>query len=78
MRMIKSRLCETGNRGGGHIDEKRWTGRGLAVIQIDGWKNRGLTPDQRTCKAKPGISPTGKAIDLYKAYQARFDDPQRR
>src|SRR5436853_1978876 len=28
-----------------NIDEKRWPGRVLAVI-IDGWKNRGLTPDK--------------------------------
>src|SRR5918992_6221097 len=28
-----------------NIDEKRWPGRVLALL-IDGWKNRGLTPDQ--------------------------------
>src|SRR6201999_2235629 len=28
-----------------NIDEKRWPGRVLATI-IDGWKNRGLTPDK--------------------------------
>src|SRR5439155_11812935 len=27
-----------------NIDEKRWPGRMLATM-IDGWKNRGLTPD---------------------------------
>jgi len=27
------------------IDEKRWTGRYLAAL-IDGWKNKGLTPDK--------------------------------
>ena len=27
------------------IDEKRWPARALAAF-IDGWKNRGLTPDK--------------------------------
>src|SRR5471032_460288 len=53
-----------------NIDEKRWPGRVLASI-IDGWKNRGLTPD----KVPPGEGATfanGRGIDLYKAYQARL------
>jgi DNA helicase-2/ATP-dependent DNA helicase PcrA len=53
-----------------NIDEKRWPGRVLAVI-IDGWKNRGLTPD----KVPPGEAATfanGRGIELYKAYQARL------
>src|SRR5947207_5259155 len=53
-----------------NIDEKRWPGRVLASI-IDGWKNRGLTPD----KVPPGEAATfanGRGIDLYKAYQARL------
>src|SRR6201991_1668269 len=52
------------------IDEKRWPGRVLATI-IDGWKNRGLTPD----KVPPGEAATfanGCGIELYKAYQARL------
>jgi DNA helicase II / ATP-dependent DNA helicase PcrA len=53
-----------------NIDEKRWPGRVLAVI-IDGWKNRGLTPD----KVPAGEAATfanGRGIELYKAYQARL------
>src|SRR4051794_36636628 len=53
-----------------NIDEKRWPGRVLAVI-IDGWKNRGLTPD----KVPPGEAATfanGRGIELYNAYQARL------
>src|SRR6188768_3039637 len=53
-----------------NIDEKRWPGRVLAVI-IDGWKNRGLTPD----KVPAGEAVTfanGRGIELYKAYQARL------
>src|SRR5512140_3911793 len=36
-----------------NIDEKRWPGRVLAQV-IDGWKNRGLTPD----KVPPGEGAT--------------------
>jgi DNA helicase-2/ATP-dependent DNA helicase PcrA len=53
-----------------NIDEKRWPARVLAVI-IDGWKNRGLTPD----KVPPGESASfanGRGLDLYKAYQTRL------
>src|SRR6266571_1429162 len=53
-----------------NMDEKRWPGRVLAQV-IDGWKNRGLTPD----KVPPGEGATfanGRGIDLYKAYQARM------
>ena len=53
-----------------NIDEKRWPGRVLAAI-IDGWKNRGLTPD----KVPAGEAATfanGRGIELYKAYQARL------
>src|SRR5712672_2916082 len=64
IRLLKQ-LLEADN-----IDEKRWPGRVLAVI-IDGWKNRGLTPD----KVPPGEAATfadGRGIELYKAYQARL------
>ncbi|TMJ04890.1 MAG: AAA family ATPase [Alphaproteobacteria bacterium] len=64
IRLLKQ-LLEAGN-----IDEKRWPGRVLASI-IDGWKNRGLTPD----KVPPGEAATfanGRGIELYKAYQARL------
>ena len=53
-----------------NIDEKRWTGRSLAMV-IDGWKNRGLTPS----KVPPNEAyhfADGKGIELYKAYQARL------
>src|SRR5437868_5810718 len=53
-----------------NIDEKRWPGRVLATV-IDGWKNRGLTPD----KVPAGEGATfanGRGIELYKAYQARL------
>jgi DNA helicase-2/ATP-dependent DNA helicase PcrA len=64
IRLLKQ-LLEAAN-----IDEKRWPARVLAVI-IDGWKNRGLTPD----KVPPGEAATfagGRGIDLYTAYQARL------
>ena len=53
-----------------NIDEKRWPARVLALI-IDGWKNRGLTPD----KVPAGEAATfagGRGIALYKAYQDRL------
>jgi len=52
------------------IDEKRWPARVLAGF-IDGWKNRGLIPDQ----VKPGEAAdfaNGRGIELYAAYQARL------
>src|SRR5437660_1211516 len=64
IRLLKQ-LLEAGN-----IDEKRWPARVLAVI-IDGWKNRGLTPD----KVPPGEAANfagGRGIELYAAYQARL------
>jgi DNA helicase-2/ATP-dependent DNA helicase PcrA len=53
-----------------NIDEKRWPARVLAGI-IDGWKNRGLSPDQ----VKPGEAAAfaeGRGLKLYAAYQARL------
>ena len=52
------------------LDEKRWTGRGLAAI-IDGWKNRGLTPDKVPANEAYYFA-DGRAIDLYRTYQARL------
>src|SRR5579884_1096494 len=52
------------------LDEKRWPARLLAGL-IDGWKNRGLSPDQ----VKPGEAAAfadGRGIKLYAAYQARL------
>ncbi|MBB5519269.1 ATP-dependent helicase [Amphiplicatus metriothermophilus] len=52
------------------LDEKRWTGRGLAAM-IDGWKNRGLTPDKVPASEAHHFA-DGRAIALYAAYQARL------
>ncbi len=56
--------------GAANIDEKRWTGRGLAFV-IDAWKNRGLTPDKVPANEAYNFA-DGKAIELYRAYQARL------
>jgi DNA helicase II / ATP-dependent DNA helicase PcrA len=53
-----------------NIDEKRWPARVLAGL-IDGWKNRGLIPEQ----VPAGESATfagGKGKKLYGAYQDRL------
>ena len=53
-----------------NIDEKRWPARALGHA-IDGWKNRGLGPDQ----VPPGEAQAfafGKGGALYTAYQARL------
>ncbi len=55
-----------------NIDEKRWTARYLATL-IDGWKNKGLTPD----KLRPGDGSAfadGKGGELYALYQKRLID----
>ena len=52
------------------IDDKRWPARLLAST-IDGWKNRGLSPD----KVPPGEGSAfanGRGQMLYAAYQARL------
>ena len=65
----QTRLCKQVIEAAG-IDEKRWTGRSLAIV-IDGWKNRGLTPEK--VPANEGYNfADGKAIDLYRAYQSRL------
>jgi ATP-dependent DNA helicase UvrD/PcrA len=53
-----------------NIDEKRWPARVLASL-IDGWKNRGLTPEQ-VAPGEAGIFANGKGLKLYKAYQDRL------
>ena len=53
-----------------NIDDKRWPARVLAML-IDGWKNRGLTPEQ----VPPGEASAfanGKGLKLYKAFQERL------
>jgi DNA helicase-2/ATP-dependent DNA helicase PcrA len=64
IRLIKQ-LLEAEN-----IDEKRWPARVLAML-IDGWKNRGLTPDQ-VPGGEAGVFANGKGLKLYKAYQERL------
>jgi DNA helicase II / ATP-dependent DNA helicase PcrA len=53
-----------------NIDEKRWPARVLASL-IDGWKNRGLTPEQ-VPGGEAGVFANGKGLKLYKAYQERL------
>src|SRR5476649_631577 len=52
------------------LDEKRWPARVFAML-LDGWKNRGLTPDQvPACEAASFAN--GKGKKLYAAYQERL------
>tara|TARA_R110000824_G_scaffold390760_15_gene587931 strand:- start:30024 stop:32348 length:2325 start_codon:yes stop_codon:yes gene_type:complete len=53
-----------------NIDEKRWPARQLAS-DIDGWKNRGLTPDKVPAGEAHAFA-NGKGGELYAAYQARL------
>jgi DNA helicase-2/ATP-dependent DNA helicase PcrA len=64
IRLIKQ-LLEAEN-----IDEKRWPARVLAML-IDGWKNRGLTPEQAP-GGEAAMFANGKGFKLYKAYQERL------
>jgi DNA helicase-2/ATP-dependent DNA helicase PcrA len=52
------------------IDEKRWPARVLATL-IDGWKNRGLTPDIVPAGEAASFA-NGKGKKLYTAYQQRL------
>src|SRR5690242_13237814 len=52
------------------IDEKRWPARVLAML-IDGWKNRGLTPEQ-VPGGEAAVFANGKGFKLYMAYQERL------
>jgi len=53
-----------------NIDEKRWPARVLAML-IDGWKNRGLTPDLVPAGEAAAFA-IGKGKKLYLAYQERL------
>jgi len=64
IRLIKQ-LLEAEN-----IDEKRWPARVLAML-IDGWKNRGLTPEQ-VPPGEAAVFANGKGLKLYKAFQERL------
>ena len=52
------------------LDEKRWPARQLAG-HIDGWKNRGLTPEQ-VPEGEAHFFAQGRGISLYAEYQQRL------
>ena len=52
------------------LDEKRWPARVFAML-LDGWKNRGLTPDQVPAGEAASFA-NGKGKKLYTAYQERL------
>lgn len=54
----------------GHIDEKRWPARTLAMI-IDSWKNKGLNPADIPASDANDYA-GGKAQQLYAEYQERL------
>jgi DNA helicase-2/ATP-dependent DNA helicase PcrA len=54
------------------LDKDRWPGRQLAAL-IDGWKNRGLTPDKVPRGEAFGFA-EGKGALLYAAYQKRLKE----
>ena len=64
LRLIKQIIQAEG------IDEKRWPARQFAAF-MDGWKNKGLTPDQVPSLEGRAFA-NGKGVDLYRAYQARL------
>ncbi|CAJ0850802.1 DNA helicase II [freshwater sediment metagenome] len=53
-----------------NIDDKRWPARALA-IRIDGWKNRGLSPNQVPAGEAESFA-SGKGAQLYALYQERL------
>jgi DNA helicase-2/ATP-dependent DNA helicase PcrA len=52
------------------LDEKRWPARQLGGV-IDGWKNKGLTPDMIDA-GESELFANGRGQELYKAYQDRL------
>ncbi|HKA77106.1 MAG TPA: UvrD-helicase domain-containing protein [Pseudolabrys sp.] len=52
------------------LDDKRWPARVLAML-LDGWKNRGLTPEQ-VPSGEAATFANGKGKKLYIAYQERL------
>jgi DNA helicase-2/ATP-dependent DNA helicase PcrA len=52
------------------LDDKRWPARVFAQI-LDGWKNRGLTPEQVPAGEATTFA-NGKGKKLYQAYQERL------
>ncbi|WP_249693903.1 UvrD-helicase domain-containing protein [Stappia sp. WLB 29] len=64
LRLIKQIIQAEG------LDDKRWTARAFAS-QLDGWKNRGLTPDQ-VPEGEARSFGNGKGRALYEQYQERL------
>ena len=54
------------------LDKDRWPARQLAAL-IDGWKNRGLTPD-KVPRGEAFAFAEGKGAELYAAYQKRLKE----
>ncbi|MBI1648976.1 ATP-dependent helicase [Hyphomicrobium sulfonivorans] len=54
------------------LDKDRWPARQLAGV-IDGWKNRGLTPDKVPAGEAYNFA-AGKGVELYAAYQQRLKE----
>ncbi|MGA7328134.1 MAG: UvrD-helicase domain-containing protein [Rhodomicrobium sp.] len=54
------------------LDEKRWPARLLAGL-IDGWKNKGLTPEKVPASEAYSFA-NGRGIELYAAYQKRLKE----
>ncbi len=64
LRLIKQLLSAE------NIDDKRWPARQLASM-IDGWKNRGLTPERLSAGEAQSFA-NGRGGKLYAAYQERL------
>ncbi|MEZ5852742.1 MAG: UvrD-helicase domain-containing protein [Hyphomicrobiaceae bacterium] len=54
------------------LDKDRWPARQLAAM-IDGWKNRGMTPEKVPKSESQGFA-SGQGAKLYAAYQARLKE----
>ena len=54
------------------LDKDRWPARQLAAL-IDGWKNRGLTPE-KVPRGEAFAFAEGKGAELYAAYQRRLKE----
>ncbi len=55
-----------------NLDKDRWPARQLAGL-IDGWKNRGLTPD-KVPKGESFAFASGRGAELYAEYQKRLKE----
>src|SRR5689334_15259807 len=66
IRLIKQLIESEG------LDKDRWPARQLAAL-IDGWKNRGLTPD-KVPRGEAFAFAEGKGAALYAAYQKRLKE----